>query len=176
MTPPILANLDRWLHRQAERYVRRYRMLTLQATALIHEAVIKLIRSGDLGRVPDPRALKIAGSRALREVVIAYARHRYAKKRWPGRRPGPLDRIDVEAGRRGVDLVELDAALDELARRAPRQARVVELRFFGDLTVSEAARTLGVGETTVETDWAEARRWLDERLSPHYHARGRKPG
>lgn len=176
MTHSILTDLDRWLHRRADRYVRRYRMRTLQATALVHEAVIKLLRSGDLGREPDSRALKIAGSRALREVVIAYTRHRYAKKRWPGARPGSLDRIDVEAARRGVNLVELDAALDELARRAPRQARVIELRFFGGLTVPEVARTLGVGETTVETDWAEARRWLDARLAPYYRARSERPG
>jgi RNA polymerase sigma-70 factor (ECF subfamily) len=154
------------LHRMAARYLAGERStVSLQATALVNDVCVRLI-----GWTPvtwQNRAHFFGVSaRIMRRVLIDIARRRRAD-----RRGGPqtvrvsLDGVDVPAATRTSDLLELDAALEALASEHPRQAEVVELRFFGGLSVAETAEGLGVSARTVHADWAFARAWLFRRLS-----------
>ena len=138
---------------------------TLQATALVNEAYLKLVRGPPAAALDRAHFLGIA-ARAMRQVLVEAARRRQAEKRG-----GPevsfvtfddaLDGAHATAG----ELLDLDEALDELARLDARQARVVEARFFGGLDVMETAELLGVSEATVMRDWRAARAWLAVRLN-----------
>lgn len=135
---------------------------TMQPTVLVHEAWMKL--EGHLAGFRDREHFLAVASLAMRQVLRDHAAAARAQKRGGG-----LPRVTVtdlaEAAAPALDLVALDEALDELARLHPRHARVVELRFLASLTIAETARTLGVGESTVEADWAMARAWLRLRLA-----------
>ncbi len=139
---------------------------TLQPTALAHEAWIRL-RGGDASGVSPERrrAFLSAAARVFRQVLVDHARRRGAAKHGGGwRRVALSDEIDlVEDG--SVDLIQLDEALERLVRLNERQARIVELRFFGGLTVDETAATLGVSRRTVLGDWRMARAWLFGELT-----------
>lgn len=140
---------------------------TLETTALAHEALLRLGGGEDL---PDERAHRLAlVARAIRHVLVDLARQRRAKKRGGGEVPLVLELEpageDGDAGER-LDLLDLQQALLELERLDARQARVVELRFFGGLSIPETALVLGVAPRTVVDDWAMARAWLYERLGP----------
>lgn len=158
--------LHGWLHRQATRWLRGRQCVTMQPTALVNDAFVKLIASGAFRHDQSRSKLMMAGSRALRDVIVGYVRHRFARKRWNGSRPVSLDRIDAEARRRGIDLVELNDLLETLTRTAPLQATIVELRFFGGFTMPEIAAATGKSLATVEKQWSEARAWLAARLGP----------
>lgn len=138
---------------------------TLQPTALVHEAWIKLAAGETDGAGGRRRFLALA-SQAMRRILVDHARGRGRDKRGAGRGRAALDPdalpADVDAG---LDLVALDAALDELARVSERQARVVELRFFGGLPEAEVAEVLGVSDRTVQREWRVARAWLLARLA-----------
>ncbi len=135
---------------------------TLQPTAVVHEAWLRLSEL-DRMRFDDESHFLVAAAGAIRRVLVDHARARRAEKRG-----GAAERITLsgvsETGGGAVDLLALDEALALLAEKDARKARVVELRYFGGLTIDETAETLGVGSTTVEDDWAFARAWLRRTL------------
>jgi len=150
------------LRRLARAHLRRERRdHTLQPTALVNEAYLRLVNV-DRIQWRDRTHFFAFASRVMRRILVDHARaHRAAKRTgWrvaPVADGGPGDRHDV-------DLIALDGALDELAAMDARQARLVELRFFAGLTIDETADILGVGPATVTRDWATARAWLYRRL------------
>ncbi len=139
---------------------------TLQPTALVHEAYVKLIdqRSTDW---KDRLHFFAVASRIIRRILIDHARARHADKRGGGATRILVGDRDVAAPERDIDLIALDEALVELAKLDEQQARIVELRFFGGCTVEEIAEVLKVGKRTVDRDWQIARAWLFDRLSDH---------
>ena len=153
----------------------RPRQVTLQPTALVHEAYLKMV-----GRAPAEawtgRAHFLAvAAKAMRHVLIDAARRRRADKRGGGLRRVTLCEIDGGAGPgdADADLLDLDEAMDELSRLEPRHARVAELRYFAGMSVPEAAEALGVSPSLVKLDWAMARAWLQRRLGGHGRAADR---
>lgn len=137
---------------------------TLQPTALVHEAWMRLAARPD-SSWNDAAHFKAVTVRAMRRVLVDHARRRRRAKRGGGERRITLSDSLVEHGSDVVDLLALDAALDQLAALHERQARVVELRFLGGLTVRETAHVLGVDPSTVKADWMIARVFLAERLT-----------
>lgn len=136
---------------------------TLNPTALVNEAYLKL--AGSLRTTPDSRLhFKRIAARAMRQVLIEAARRRKALKRGGDYAFVTFDEALDGAVKRADDLLALDAALNELARLHPRQARMVEYRFFGGFDLSETAELLDVSESTVVRDWRVARAWLAVRL------------
>jgi RNA polymerase sigma-70 factor (ECF subfamily) len=152
------------LRRLARAYLARERPdHSLQATALVHEAYLKLV---DQRRVRwQNRAHFFAVSaQVMRRLLVDHARARGAFKRGVGITIALDDSIDAPGDDASLDLIALDAAHDKLAARDQRQARLVELRYFGGLTVDEAAAVLDVAAITVKRDWALARTWLFREL------------
>ena len=154
------------LRRVAAQHMRRERPdHTLQATALVHEAFLRL--TGGASPAWEDRAHFFkAAARIMRHVLVDHARARgYAKRGGGGLRISIEDgAAAVLAAERAPDLVALDEALDRLERLDPRQHQVVELRFFGGLSVEETAEALGVSAITVKRDWRSARAWLFAEL------------
>jgi RNA polymerase sigma-70 factor (ECF subfamily) len=149
------------LRRVASGLMRRERPdHTLSPTAVVHEAVIRLVGDAVFDKVADRSYLFAAAARAMREVLIDHARRRAADRRGGGRRRVPLDAVVDYFQGQGLDLVAVHEALDRLAERDERQAQVMTLRYFGGMTVSEVAGALGVSVVTVERDWRVARAWL----------------
>lgn len=138
---------------------------TLQATALVHEAFVKLIDQTSI-EFNDRVHFMATASRAMRQVLVDHARSRAAAKRGGKWQRVALEGVptDGQAPHR-LDVIALDDALGELAELDQRQARVVELRFFGGLSVEETAAALGVSPRTVELDWKMARAWLSRALA-----------
>ncbi|TVR63916.1 MAG: sigma-70 family RNA polymerase sigma factor [Gemmatimonadales bacterium] len=138
---------------------------TLSPTALVHEAWLRMAGTPQLGSL-DRTHFKRVAARAMRQVLVDAARRRYANKRG-GRRMN----VTLDEGVAGADppvvveLLALDRALTELARMSPRQASLVEARFFGGLEMGEVAEVLAVSEATATRDWRAARAWLSGRLS-----------
>jgi len=132
---------------------------TLQTTALVNEAYMRLV---DLSRVQwqDRAHFFAMSARLMRRVLVDHARTRTYQKRGGGARPISLDEALVVAPERGADLVALDDALVALAAVDARKSRVVEMRFFGGLTVEETAAALDVSVETVARDWRFAKTWL----------------
>jgi RNA polymerase sigma-70 factor, ECF subfamily len=137
---------------------------TLSPTAVVNEAVIRLLGEAVFDRAADRSYLFASAARAMREVLIDHARRRAADRRGGNRRRVPLDAaVDYFEGQ-GLDVVAVHEALDRLAEVDARQAQVMTLRYFGGMTVSEVAEALGVSKVTVERDWRLARAWLVGRL------------
>lgn len=151
------------LHRIAGEYLRRERANhTLQPTALVHEAYVKLARRADWNSATHFRAV---ASSAMRQVLVDHARRRARQKR-DGERVMLTTGAGLDAaGDREIDILALDEALCALAQLDERKARVVELRFFGGLTARESAAALGIAQKTAEADWYFARAWLHARLA-----------
>ncbi|MEM1449155.1 MAG: ECF-type sigma factor [Planctomycetota bacterium] len=153
------------LRRLAESALRtQWRNHTLQPTALVHEAYLRLVDPDSRGFESRSHFLAVA-SLAMRQLLQDYARARRAAKR-----DGSLARLEVESlelaeEHRALDLVALDDALEALAALDPRQARIVEMRFLLGMSVAETARAIGVSERTVYNDWGMARAWLERRLA-----------
>ncbi|MGL4553341.1 MAG: ECF-type sigma factor [Gemmataceae bacterium] len=139
---------------------------SLQPTALLHEAFDRLLTGAVLERATSRAYLFGAAARAMRQVLVDHARARRAEKRGGARDRRPLDDVLVAFEGRDLDVIELHEALDALAGFSPRQADVVTLRYFGGLSVPDAAAQLGVSVSTVESDFRLARAWLRRRLSP----------
>lgn len=137
---------------------------TLQPTALVHEAYVKLIDQHSTGWTDRLHFFAVA-SRIIRRILIDHARARQAEKRGGGATRVLIGDRDVAAPERGVDMIALDEALAELARIDEQQARIVELRYFGGCTVEEVAEILQIGKRTVDRHWQAARAWLFDRLS-----------
>jgi RNA polymerase sigma factor (TIGR02999 family) len=139
--------------------------LTLNPTALVNEAWLKLAGSAGFGTLSAAH-FKALAARAMRRVLIDAARRRRARKRSTG---DPFVAVAFDESLEGEiaveeDLLGLDTALRDLERLAPRQAAIVEARYFGGLTVLELSQYLNVSETTVERDWRVARAWLRAQL------------
>lgn len=163
LTPLIYGEL----RRRASRYMQRERRdHLLQTTAVVHEAYLRLM---DQRRVSWRNRAHFYGIAAelMRRVLVDFARAQYNAKRGGREIRVPLDEAAVAAEQRGVDVVALDDALKALAAVAPRQSRVVELRFFGGLDVEKTAQVLGVSPATVRHDWSLARAWLYRELGKH---------
>jgi RNA polymerase sigma factor (TIGR02999 family) len=137
---------------------------TLAPTAVVHEAVIRLLGEGVFDRAADRSFLFAAAARAMREVLIDHARRRAAGPRGGGRRRVALDAVVDYLEGQGLDVVAVHEALDRLAELDGRQAQVMTLRYFGGMTVAEVAAALSVSVTTVEQDWRLARAWLAGQL------------
>jgi len=133
---------------------------TLQPTALVHEAYLKLVGSGGIPVRDKGHFLSIA-ARAMRQILVDHARRRGAQKRGRGETPVPLDFPVADSGTMAVDeLVALDDALEQLSAKSPRLRSVVELRFFAGLNEEQIAESLGITTRTVQRDWVRARAWL----------------
>jgi len=156
------------LHRQAERHMRAQPAgHTLQTTAVVHEAYLRMVDRDGGGAEWQSRAQFFAlASRAMRSVLVDHARARRAGKRGGGAAGLTLGAADEVADNQpDVDVLALDEALTRLAALDPRLAQVVELRYFGGLGIEEAAQTLGVSHATVERDWRTAKLWLRRELT-----------
>ena len=133
---------------------------TLQATALVHEAFLRLV-SGDGRESWSSRGhFFAAAAEAMRRILIESARRRRSLKAGGDRHRLDLTEVDVPAPGQAIDLIALDEALRKLEQQEPRKAEVVKLRFFGGLTMDETAGALGISRATAENDWAYARAWL----------------
>ena len=154
------------LHRMAARYLAGERAsVSLQATGLVNELCLRLL-GWDAVRWQNRRHFFGVSARMMRRVLIDIARRRRADRRGgPHVIRIPLDGVDVAASDPGTDVLAIDLALDRLAAEDPRKAEVVELRFFGGLSVDETAEALGVSPRTVHNDWAFARAWLYRAMS-----------
>jgi RNA polymerase sigma factor (TIGR02999 family) len=157
------------LRRQARRALRREAPgHTLQPTALVHEAYLRLVDQRPSRWQGRAQFFGVA-ARCMRQVLVDAARTRRAAKRGRGARPITLGDADAlaaapaDAG--GDDVLALDAALTRLATLDPDQARVVELRYFAGLTLDDTAATLGISAATVSREWTVARRWLRRELA-----------
>jgi RNA polymerase sigma factor (TIGR02999 family) len=157
----LVADVYAELRRLADRYVRRERAKSVQATELVHEAYLRLAQDKPVAFADRGHFVAIAAI-AMRRLLIERARRRGAAKRGGGQVMVTLDEslMAGEDTTTALDLVALDRALTRLADLDPRQARVVELRFFGGLSVEETAAALAISPATVKRDWTVARAWL----------------
>lgn len=152
------------LHRLARVHMRKESAgHTLQTTALVHEAFVKLVRS-EVDWQDRVHFFSLA-SRLMRHILVDHAKARRAQKRGGASDPLPLDEAIVGRTDRGWDLVDLALALDKLGTFEPRQVRALELRFFGGLTNEEVARALEVSVTTARSEMRLARAWLRRELA-----------
>ena len=162
--PQLIPIVHGELRRLARRLMRGERGAhTLQTTALVNEAYIRLV---DLSRVrwQDRAHFFAMSARLMRRILVDHARSRNYQKRGGTLRKVSLDEALVVTEERGADLVALDEALEALAAIDVRKSRVVELRFFGGLSVDEAAEALGISGETVMRDWRLAKVWLLRKL------------
>lgn len=153
------------LRRLADHYLRQERPdHTLQPTALVHEAYLRLV---DQSRVEWQSRAHFIGVAAqlMRRILVDYARRHHASKRGGFREKLSLDEAVDYSQTRDLDLVALDDALNALEQFDERQSRIVELRFFGGLTIEETAEALGVSPATVKVEWNMAKAWLRREIS-----------
>jgi RNA polymerase sigma-70 factor, ECF subfamily len=153
------------LRRLARRQMRREREGdTLQTTALVNEAYLRLVDYKRVHARDRSHFLAIA-AQAMRRILIERARSRRSDKRGSNRQKISLDEVAEVADACAADLLALDEALQTLSTIDPRKAQLVELRYFGGLTIEETANVLGVSNPTVERDWRTARTWLHKEIS-----------
>ncbi|MBX7170350.1 MAG: sigma-70 family RNA polymerase sigma factor [Pyrinomonadaceae bacterium] len=155
----------RELQRIAHRYLQREREShTLQTTALVNEAFLKLIDQSRTNWQNRAHFFGVA-AQAMRRILVDHARNQMAEKRGAG-----AEKISIDAGlidisdEKATNLIELDAALKKLAELEPTRSRLVELRYFGGLSVAETAEVLGISEATVVRQWRVARAWLYQEI------------
>lgn len=153
------------LRRRASNYLRNERSgHTLQTTALVNEAYMKLVDKDEIDYEDRNHFFAIAAN-AMRRILVDYARTRKRDKRGGKNENLPLDEArGISTNEKSVDLVALDEALNELAKFDERQAKVVELKYFGGMTNEETAEVLGVSNVTVRRDWNMAKAWLHQEL------------
>jgi RNA polymerase sigma-70 factor (ECF subfamily) len=148
------------LRRLADGYMRRERGdHTLQATALVHEAYLKLVEQRSVDWKSRAHFFGIA-AQVMRRILVDHARGHLRGKRGAGLQEVPIDEALVFAPEQSLELVKLDEALERLTKLDPRQGKIVELRFFGGLTVDQTADLLGISPKTVKRDWSIAKAWL----------------
>jgi RNA polymerase sigma factor (TIGR02999 family) len=156
------------LRHLAARYMRRERHdHTLQPTALVHEAYLRLIDASQVDWQGKTHFLAVAATQ-MRRVLTDHARAHGARKRGGDERKVTLDDNLAISAHGTVDMLALDEALEKLAHDSPRQSRVVELRYFGGLSVAETARILDVSASTVKGDWRVAKAWLARELATQH--------
>jgi RNA polymerase sigma factor (TIGR02999 family) len=163
LVPLLYEELCDLAHRQLAREQPGH---TLQTTALVHEAYLKMADNSGVAR-RGRSYFFAAAARAMRQVLVDHARKRRADKRGGGAEVVTLEDDAGGTGGFAAELVDLDDALRELAETNPRHARVVECRFFGGMSVEDTAAALGVSPRTVKSDWALARAWLYDALRGH---------
>jgi RNA polymerase sigma factor (TIGR02999 family) len=152
------------LRRLARRHLRRERPdHTLQSAALVHEAYLRLIHE-DAPQWQNRAHFFGVAAQLMRHILVDHARNRLAAKRGAGAPRLTLDPQIALPQKREVDLVALDDALNQLAALDPQQSRLVELRFFGGLSIEETSVVLGISQATVKRDWATARAWLRREM------------
>jgi RNA polymerase sigma-70 factor, ECF subfamily len=136
---------------------------TLQATALVHEVYLRMCRSEEIKWQNRAHFFRVA-ARLMRRILVDYARQRGAQKRNDGAQALPLEEAIVVSDDQSLAALEVDELLEKLARLSPRQAQIVEMRFYGGLTEDEIAMAIGKNVRTVRRDWLMARAWLHEQL------------
>jgi RNA polymerase sigma factor (TIGR02999 family) len=158
------------LRKVAHQYLRKARPgHTLQTTALVHETYLRL----ELQHAPqfqNRQHFVAVCALLMRQILMGYERTRRAAKRGAGGTAVTLDDAIAPAKARTLDLIALDDALTGLAQLDPQQSRIVELRFFGGLSIEETAQLLGLSPATVKRHWATARVWLHREMSRETHA------
>ena len=160
----LIPLLERELHKIAKHFMAvQPPGHTLQTTALVNEAYLRLVDAGRANWQDRSHFLAVC-SQAMRHILVDHARARQAAKRGGGAEAAPLDEAWVVAPGPDADIVAIDEALTALAKVYPRKARVIELRFFGGLSVEETASALGVSPDTVMRDWRMARAWLAREI------------
>lgn len=153
------------LRRIALRYLSNERPgNTLQSTALVHEAYLRLVGKQDLHWQDRSHFFAVA-ARIIRGILVDHRRARGAEKRGGGAVRADLEEVRAGPGQEPVDLLDLDRALHELEQLDRQQARIVEMRYFGGLSIEETAHVLGVSPATVKRDWILAKTWIRRRLS-----------
>jgi RNA polymerase sigma factor (TIGR02999 family) len=157
------------LHRLARTYMSRERKgHTLQATALVNEVFLRFAHPTSLRWQDRAHFIGIA-ARLMRRVLVDHARARGSRKRGGAVDQVPLDEPQLVTPEIPVDVIAVDSALEAFAKIDPRRSQIVELRFFGGLTVEETADVLGVSEETVKRDWRVAKLWLSQELQGRTH-------
>jgi RNA polymerase sigma factor (TIGR02999 family) len=146
----------RYLHRERKNH-------TLQPTALVHEAYLKLVGHTRVAWQGRAHFLAVA-AQAMRQILVDHARRHRAAKRGGHRHRIALDDNLVVKSSRDVDLLVMEDALTKLTKLDPRQAQMVELRFFGGLSVAEVAKVMGLSKRSVEREWTMVRAWLRREL------------
>jgi RNA polymerase sigma factor (TIGR02999 family) len=162
----ILPLVYQELHRQAHRYLQHERRNnSLQTTALINDAYLKLIRQKNIRFESRTHFFAIAAN-LMREILVDHARTKHRLKRGGVNSDLPLEEaLMLAANEKDINLVALDEALTKLGKIDAQQARIVELKFFADLTLQETADVLGISTATVKRDWNTAKAWLHHELT-----------
>ena len=161
----LFADVYTELRALAARYLHRERKShTLQPTALVHEAYLKLVGQTRVDWQGRAHFLAI-GARVMRQILVDHARRHKAAKRGGDRHRITLDENLIVESRRNVDLLALEDALTKLAKLDHRQAQMIELRFFGGLSIAEVAKVMGISKRSVEREWTMVRAWLRRELS-----------
>ena len=161
----LLPLVQHELRRRAAAYMRRERQNhTLQPTALVNEAFLKLVDQRNV-RWQNRAHFFAVASQAMRRILVDHARTHQRVKRGGSAPPVTLDEAMIAAEGRSIDLLALDQALERLAALDPRQARIVELRFFGGQSVEETAEILSISPATIKREWSMAKAWLHAELS-----------
>lgn len=157
------------LHRMAYSHMSRQSPdHTLSKTELVHEAYLKMIDQTQISFNDKSHFLAIA-SRCMRQILIDHARKKFAEKRGGEEKDVTyIDGILNTQKQKAEELIDIDAALDELEELNDRLARVIEMRFFGEMTISETAEALDISESTVKRDWMKARGWLYNKLKSRF--------
>jgi RNA polymerase sigma factor (TIGR02999 family) len=137
---------------------------TLQATALVHEAYLRMVGAGDNQHWDHRGHFFAAAAEAIRRILVENARRKRSMKHGGGRMRREIDGIQLAAPELGENLEELDEALNRLAKKDPIKADLVKLRHFAGLTIEEAAQALGISMTTANRYWAYARAWLHQEI------------
>jgi RNA polymerase sigma factor (TIGR02999 family) len=163
---PLLKIVYTELRRQAHRYLRKERYgHTLQTTALVHEAYLKLVKQKCVAWESSSHFFGVAAT-LMRRILIDYAKNKHRARRGGAQEDLPLDKaLTISVSETDFDLLALDEALYRLAAREAHLARIVELRFFSGLDVTETAEVLGISESTVKRDWQMAKAWLRRELT-----------
>ncbi|MCI0488009.1 MAG: sigma-70 family RNA polymerase sigma factor [Blastocatellia bacterium] len=152
------------LRRLANHYLRQERPdHTLQATALVHEAYLRLVGENEIDWQNRAHFFGIAAVR-MRQILVEHARSRQAAKRGGGDYRLSLGEADLLAEKRDVNLLALDDALERLEALDPQKSRIIELRYFGGLTIEETSEALRISPSTVKRDWSMARAWLRSEI------------
>jgi RNA polymerase sigma factor (TIGR02999 family) len=153
------------LRRIASRHLRRERPgHTLQPTALVHEAYLKLVQATELDWRDRAHFFAVA-ARVMRQILVDHARARQAEKRGGAFQKVSIEEVAAPGVTADIDLLALEKALGRLGDFDPQQGRVVELRYFGGLTIEETAEVIGISPATVKREWMMARAWLRRELS-----------
>ncbi len=154
------------LRKQAHRYLRRERgEHTLQTTALVHEAYLKLAEQKSVAWESRSQFFGVAAT-MMRRILIDYARAKHRVRRGGAHSDLPIDdALTISVSETDFDLLALDEALNRLGEKERQLAKIVELRFFSGLDVFETAKVLGISESTVKRDWAMAKAWLHRELT-----------